>query len=145
MAERTERTVINHLIETCRDAERGFRIAAHHVRSPEVKRLFFRLADQRHEFAEELLPHARRLGGPAEVDGTSMATIHRAWMQLRARLASNPERAILEEAIRAERFALSAYDEAVNDLLPPQARELVEAQDLGVRLAGRLVSEAATH
>ena len=145
MAERTERAVINHLIETCRDAERGFRMAAHHARNPEVKRLFFRLADQRREFAEELLPHAHRLGGPAESDGTSMASLHRAWMEVRARLASNPERAILEEAIRGERFALAAYDEAVHDLLPPDARKLVEAQDLGVRVASRLVSDMITH
>ncbi len=35
MAHRTERAVFNHLIETCRDAERGFTIAAHEVRARE--------------------------------------------------------------------------------------------------------------
>jgi hypothetical protein len=37
MSERTERAVLNHLIETCRDAERGFTIAAHEVRAREKK------------------------------------------------------------------------------------------------------------
>jgi uncharacterized protein (TIGR02284 family) len=141
MAQRTERAVLNHLIETCRDAERGFTIAAHEVRARELKRLFFRLAEQRREFAQELLPYAQRLGGASVADGTRVATLHRAWMQLKAHLASNPDRAVLEEAERGERFALTAYDEAVNDLVPPDARELIEAQDLGVRVARRLIRE----
>jgi uncharacterized protein (TIGR02284 family) len=145
MADRTERGVINHLIEVCRDAERGFRAAAEQVKTEEVKRLFLRLAEQRHAFGEELLPHAYRLGGATVPEGMGIARVHRTWMQLRARLASNPERAVLEEAARGERFALSAYDEAVHDVLPPEARELVEVQDLGVRVAGRLVSGMAEH
>ena len=145
MFDRTERAILNHLIEPCRDAERGFRTAATEVKSPELKRLFLRLADQRREFAADLLPHAQRLGGAAVMDGTGKAALHRAWIHVKARLASDPERAVLEEAIRGERFALSAYDEAVGDMLPPDTRDLVEAQDLGVRVARRLVTEMAAH
>ena len=39
MAQKTERSVLNHLIETCRDAERGFRAAADEVKAPELKHL----------------------------------------------------------------------------------------------------------
>jgi len=145
MAQRTERSVLNHLIETCRDAERGFRIAAGEVKTPELKRLFLRLAEQRRDFASELLPFAQRLGGASVGDGTTAATLHRAWIQVKAHLASNPDRAVLEEAARGERFALAAYDDAVNDLVPPDARELIEAQDLGVRVARRLVTEMAAN
>jgi uncharacterized protein (TIGR02284 family) len=145
MAERNERAVLNHLIETCHDAERGFLMAAEYAKNAEMRRLFYRLAEQRHEFVEELLPHAYRLGGPAEADGTGIAIVHRAWMQLRAQLASNPDRAILAEATRGEQHAQAAYDEAVQEVLPPDARELVEAQDLGVRVARRLVATLSTH
>ena len=145
MGDRSERAVINHLIETCRDAERGFRTAAAYVRNAEVQKLFLRLAEQRQDFVNALRPHARRLGGgDAESGGSSVAGGHRTWMQLRARLASNPEQAMLAEALRGERYALTAYDDAVQDLLPPETRELVEAQDLGVFVAGRLVAAMAT-
>jgi uncharacterized protein (TIGR02284 family) len=143
MAQRTERAILNRLIERCRDAERGFRAAAEQVHDPEKKRLFLRLAEQRHEFAADLLPHAQRLGGAADVDGTGIAALHRAWMQVKARLAPNPEHAVLAEAARGEGFAVAAYDEAVHDLLPPDARDLIESQDLGIRIARRLVSEMA--
>ena len=140
MAERTERSVLNHLIETCRDAERGLLLAADHVQSQELKRLFYRLAEQRRAFANELLPHAQRLGGASTADGTAAAAVHRAWIQVKARLASNPDRAILEEAARGERYAVRAYDDAVADTIPPDVREIVEGQDLGIRVARQLVS-----
>lgn len=140
MGERTERTVLNHLIETCRDAERGLRVAATQVKSPELRRLFLRLAEQRQSFADELLPHAQRLGGASPADGTATAAVHRAWIQVKARLASNPDRAVIEEAARGERYAVHAYDDAVADWIPPDVREIVEGQDLGVRVARRLVS-----
>ena len=143
MGERTERTVINHLIETCRDAERGFRTAAKCVNSAETKRLFLRLAEQRHTFVEELLPHAHRLGGAADADGTRIAKAHRTWMRVRAGFASDPEPVIVREAVRGERYAVAAYDDAIHDMLPPDTRGLVEAQDLSVRIAGRLVANMA--
>ena len=145
MGDRTERTIINHLIETCRDGERGFRTAAGFVNSPETKRLFLRLADQRHEFAEDLLPHANRLGGAADGDGTAFAKAHRTWLHVRARLASDAERVAVKEATRGERYAAAAYDDAVHDMLPPGTRDLVESQDLSVRIAERLVAELVTH
>lgn len=140
MAERTERAVLNHLIETCRDAERGLRVAADQVQSSELRRLFLRLAEQRKSFADDLLPHAQRLGGASVSDGTAAAALHRAWIQVKARLASDADQAVLEEAARGERYAMHAYDDAVTEMIPPDVRDLVEGQDLGIRVARRMVS-----
>ena len=143
MGERTERTVLNHLIETCRDAERGLRVAADQVKSSELKKLFLKLAEQRSEFAAELLPHAQRLGGTSVADGTAAAALHRTWMQVKARLANDPDRAVLAEAARGERYAMHAYDDAVAEMIPPEVRDIVEGQDLSVRIARRLVTGMA--
>jgi uncharacterized protein (TIGR02284 family) len=140
MAEHTERSVLNHLIETCRDAERGLRVAADNVNSPKTRRTLLALAEQRHAFADDLLPHAQRLGGAGDADGTAAAAVHRAWIQVKARLASDRDNAVLQEAARGERYAMHAYDDAVTEVIPPDVRDLVEGQDLGVRVARRLVS-----
>ena len=58
MTDRSERAVLNHLIETCKDAERGFRHVAEHATDPAVKSLFLDIASQRARFAADLLPHA---------------------------------------------------------------------------------------
>jgi uncharacterized protein (TIGR02284 family) len=135
MARPAERAVLNHLIETCRDAERGFRTAAEHVNGAQLRTLFLNLADQRRQFAAALLPHAQRLGGAHVADGTTAAAVHRAWIHLKASIAVDPNRAVLTEAARGEHFAIATYDEAIQDILPPDARDLIEEQDLDVRAA----------
>jgi uncharacterized protein (TIGR02284 family) len=135
MAQQSERAVLNHLIETCRDAERGFRTAAEHVNQAPLRTLFLKMADQRHQFADALLPHAQRLGGADVSDGTSAAAVHRAWIHVKSSIAADPNRAVLGEAARGERFAVAAYDEALHDILPPGVRDLVEAQEHDVRAA----------
>jgi uncharacterized protein (TIGR02284 family) len=144
MADHSERAVLNHLIETCRDAERGFRMAADQVEAPELRTLFLRMADQRRQFGDALLPHAQRLGGASQSNGTNAAALHRAWIQVKARLAADADAAVLAEAARGERFAVAAYDHAVAEMLPPDTRDLVEEQDDDVRAAAQQIASALT-
>ena len=111
--QRTERGVLNHLIETCKDGERGFRYAANHVESPPIKSLFLDIASQRERFAEALLPHAHRLGGGNESHGTAAAALHRGWITLMDALKGHDENAVLHEAERGEDAALAAYRDAL--------------------------------
>lgn len=129
MAERTERAVLNHLIETCTDAARGFRTAADHVKDPEIKVAFTDIAAQRERFVADLLPHAQRLGGAAAADGTTAAAVHRGWIDLIAKLRHD-DRAIVAEAVRGDGVTLHVFEEAIEGLLPPDVRELVERQFL---------------
>ena len=100
MAEQTERDVLNRLIQTCRDGELGFRYAANHVRSPEVKAFFLEIASQRDSFAGEILPHAQRLGGAAEPDGSIAGALHRGWMTIKDTVGAHEDAAIMRETER---------------------------------------------
>ncbi len=133
MAERTEREVLNRLIQTCRDGERGFRYAANHVRDATVKSLFLEIASQRDEFAGEILPHAQRLGGAMEPDGSVAGALHRGWMTIKDTMGVHDDAAIIREAERGERAALAAYEDALNGMLPPTARDVIERQCAHVR------------
>jgi uncharacterized protein (TIGR02284 family) len=128
MADRTERWVLNHLIETCKDGERGFRYAANHVQDPNVKALFLDIASQREGFASDLLPHAQRLGGPSDTDGTAAAALHRGWITIKDALTGHDERAVIVEAERGEGAAVAVYRDAIEGILPPTVRDLVERQ-----------------
>ena len=127
MAERNEREVLHHLIEVCKDGERGFRTAAEHVDAPALKTLFADLSAQRKQFAEELEPHLHRLGGLPD-GGTNAAALHRGWMLLRGFVPGRHDHAVVVEAARGEHAALNAYKEALNGMLPPTVTDLVEAQ-----------------
>src|ERR1044071_1268223 len=82
MTDRSERAVLNHLIETNKDAERGFRHVARHVTDATMKSLFLDIASQRARFAADLLPFAQRLGGANSQEGTTGGALHRTWIDL---------------------------------------------------------------
>lgn len=98
MTDRSERAVLNHLIETCKDAERGFRHVAEHAKNPTLKTVFLDLASQRARFAADLLPHAQRLGGANAGNGTTAGALHRTWIDLRSALVRDDTDAVLHEA-----------------------------------------------
>jgi uncharacterized protein (TIGR02284 family) len=139
MSERTERGTLNHLIEICRDAERGYRHAANHVSNPDLKALFLDIATERQQFVDALLPHARRLGGETETDGTVAGALHRGWMSIRDTLVTHDDAAIISEAERGERAALGAFQAAIEGLLPPDSRDLIESQYEQIQEAHRRV------
>jgi uncharacterized protein (TIGR02284 family) len=128
MATLTERDTLNKLIETCRDAELGFRNAAELVEDDGIKSLFLKIASHRARFATELAPHGQRLGGPEAGEGTTTGTWHRRWMQFRNRVTSIGDAAVVAEADRGDAVSLNVYSEAVNGILPPETRDLVEEQ-----------------
>ena len=143
MAERTELAVLNHLLETCRDGERGYRFAAQHATDPEVLEIFTTLAVQRVNFAEELAPHVRRLGGQANTSGTTAGAIHRGWMNLKDALSNQPDDMLLAEAERGERAAIDAYAGALDGMLPPTVTDIVERQHTTIRGAYARLLEIA--
>jgi uncharacterized protein (TIGR02284 family) len=143
MAERTEREVLHHLIDICKDGERGFRAAAEQVAAPVLKTLFADLAAQRKQFAAELGPHLQRLGGLAD-GGTNAGTLHRGWMVLRGIVPGDHDHAIVTEAERGEHAALNAYKDALNGMLPPTVIDLVEEQRDAIRAANERIRTVDT-
>ncbi len=134
MAERTERQVLQHLIDICLDGERGFRAAADYVDNPGLQTLFRHLAEQRQRFADDLVPHLQRMGGLPD-DGSEMASLHRSWMRMKGMVPGRHDHAIVVEAERGEHAAIDAYEDALNGMLPPTVTGLVETQKDAIEAA----------
>jgi uncharacterized protein (TIGR02284 family) len=141
MAGRTERDTMNNLIEICRDGASGFRLAADHVADPDLKRIFTDTARQREVFAAELLPYAQRLGGDTPSNGTARGALHRGWIRVKDALTGYDESAVLAETVRGEAVAADVYADAVMNMLPPNARPVVERQYEAIRGSQRELDE----
>ena len=63
-------SVLNGLIETCKDGEQGFKTAAEGLADPQIKSLFQQFSRQRGEMARELQGEVRRLGGDPDKSGS---------------------------------------------------------------------------
>ena len=135
MALSTDKTisVLNDLIETCKDGEYGFQSSAEHVKNPELQQVFTARAAECRKGAEVLQAQVRQLGGEADEGGSASGAIHRGWVAVKGTLSGYSEKAMLEECERGEDAALARYRDALKEDLPPDVRAVVERQYEGVK------------
>ena len=126
-------SVLNDLIETCKDGEKGFRECAEGIRNTQLKSTFSQRALGCAEAARELQEMVRSLGGEPETSSSIAGNLHRRWVDLKSMITGKSDEAILNECERGEDVALKAYREALEKDLPANVRLLVEKQCQGVQ------------
>ncbi|HUS08543.1 MAG TPA: PA2169 family four-helix-bundle protein [Bryobacteraceae bacterium] len=128
-------SVLNELIETCKDGENGFREAAEHVNNSHLKTVFLEFSRQRAQFAGQLQSEVSLLGGTPEKSGSSLAAAHRGWIDLKAAFTGGGESAVVAECERGEDSAKDTYRKALEASLPSNIRSVVEQQYAQVKQA----------
>ncbi len=124
--------VLNELIETSKDGEKGFLKAAEDAQDAELKSLFTQCAKRCREGAVELQAQVRASGGTPTQTGSAAAALHRGWITLKETVASREDKAILEECERGEDYAKAQYKKALEKDLEAGVRMIVERQYQGV-------------
>ena len=128
-------SVLNNLIETCKDGELGFKTAAEGLKSTEVKREFLEYSRQRGEMARELQNEVQRIGGAPERSGSVSGSLHRGWLDIKSAITGKDDHAIIAEAERGEDVAKMAYENALKENLPAAALAVVRQQAVKVTQA----------
>lgn len=128
-------SVLNNLIETCRDGEIGFKTAADGLQDPAIKAKFVEYSRQRAGFVNELQAEVRKLGGEPETSGSMSGSLHRGWLNIKSIITGKDDHAIVAEAERGEDVAKAAYEDALKESLPSSARAVVLHQSTQVRHA----------
>ena len=121
-------SLLNDLIHTCKDGEKGYREAAEGIENAFYRMLFTEYSRQRARFASELKAQAVKLGDHPDRKGTVKGTIHRSWMNLRAAIAGQNDDLIIAECQRGEEMAIKQYKDALKKDLPPQLKVLLDKQ-----------------
>ena len=128
-------SLLNGLIETCKDGEAGFRQAASEVKHGPHKAMFTRISRQRAEFATELQSEVRKLGGDPEKSGTVVAALHRGWNEVKTSFAGRDDAAILNECESGEDSSKKNYNDAASKTLPADLTAIIVRQAAAVRAA----------
>lgn len=122
-------TVLNSLIETCKDGQEGFRLASEEARDMTLKTVFRELSMERMEFASELQSLVKGLGEIVPDTGTIGGDLHRGWIALKSVLTQGDDRAILAECERGENSVLAEYRDALDHKeLPVYVQNVVHQQ-----------------
>ena len=128
-------STLNNLIETCKDGQDGFKQSAEGVTDSSLKSLFYELGQQRAQFAGELQNLVRELGGDPEKSGSTTGALHRGWINIKSAVTGQDNGAILSEAERGEDVAKKAYKDALDENLPANVRNIVQAEYAKVQQA----------
>jgi uncharacterized protein (TIGR02284 family) len=102
-------SVLENLIETCRDGEKGYRDAAEHVKRSDLKSYFNEQSMERGRFATELQAELAKVGKPdKKVSGSASAGMRRAWVDTKVALGGG-DHTILESVEKGEDNAKETY------------------------------------
>jgi uncharacterized protein (TIGR02284 family) len=121
-------STLNKLIETCKDGQEGFKIAAEGVERSDLKSFFYEYSQQRSQFAGELQTLVQTLGGDPENSGSFSGALHRGWMNIKSAVTGKDEAGILNECERGEDSAKNAYKAAAQEPLPGYIHDVVTDQ-----------------
>ncbi len=133
MREHDVADVLNDLIETSKNGEKGFRTCAEHCRSSELKSIFERRAEECRIGAQQLQSLVAQGGEKPETGGSVAGAMHRGWVIARGAVALNDDLSMLEECERGEDVAKNSYRKALEKDLPPDIRAVVQRQADGVQ------------
>jgi uncharacterized protein (TIGR02284 family) len=128
MSQKNSRTIelLNELIVTCKDGEKGYREASEGIENPFYRMMFSEYSRKRAKFASELQAQVVLLGGQPDRKGTVKGALHRGWMNLKNAIAGHNDDLIVDECSRGEDLAIKQYKDVLKQDLPAKLRSLLE-------------------
>ena len=120
---------LNNLLEKNYDAEKGYQDAAEQIENPKMKDFLQKQAQKRYDFGHEIKTEIKNYGEEPDKGGSAKGTVHRAWMDLKAAVASSSEEQVMEEVQRGEQSAINEYNEVISETsLPPSVQQVLTKQ-----------------
>ena len=136
MEAKATQALLNELVETLKDGQKGYADAMTDVEDANLKDTFRKYAAQRAEYLTEIEDQMFKLNLTPDESGSATATVHRAWIDLKAAITSKDSKAVLTECERGEDYAVKAYQTALKAQdLPAPVKSVIEKQYQGVQAA----------
>ncbi|QNA84933.1 PA2169 family four-helix-bundle protein [Sphingomonas sp. So64.6b] len=125
---------LNSLIATTLDSVDGYTEAAKDAENSRYAEMFTARAGERRQVVTALQGEVSRLGGNPEDDGTILAGAHRMFLNLKAAVTGNDDKAIVNEVERGEDHIKAKFEDARADTdLSPETRSAIETAYGSVR------------
>ncbi|MCR5889524.1 PA2169 family four-helix-bundle protein [Hymenobacter sp. J193] len=122
-------TTLQELLLFVNDRIAGYERAVAESQDAELRGYYKQLVSQSQQFATDLNSHLARVGGQREDETTLKGKVYRAWMDAKAAVTGNDEKAILGSNVYGEEWALKAYEDALRDqTLNGPVRQAIQRQ-----------------
>ena len=136
MEAKATQALLNELVETLKDGQKGYADAMTDVEDSNLKETFKKYAVQRAGFITEIEDQMFKMDLKPDEGSSVTGTVHRAWIDLKSALTSKDNKAVLNECERGEDYAVKAYQTALKAQdLPGKLKSVIEKQYQGVQAA----------
>jgi uncharacterized protein (TIGR02284 family) len=126
-------SVVENLIETCKDGQKGYQDAAQHAKRSDLKTFFNQQSLERSRFAGELEQELIRMGKPdKKISGSVGGAMRRAWLDTKTALGGG-DKTILESMEAGEDTTKEQYQKALTGALPASLTEIIRRQSSSVK------------
>ena len=120
---------LQSIIEKNYDAEKGYKKAMQDAKNPALRGFLQQQAAKRSNYATAIDQELRLLGEQPKESGSVTGSLHRAWIDIKSKVAGNTDEAVLEEVIRGEKASVEDYQDALNKPnLTPQINNVLQTQ-----------------
>ncbi|HZQ96345.1 MAG TPA: PA2169 family four-helix-bundle protein [Candidatus Sulfotelmatobacter sp.] len=126
-------SVVQHLMERCKDGQKGYQEAADKVKRSDLKTLFMEVSAERGRFAQELQAELARLGKTdKKASGSAEGALHRAWVDTKVALGGD-DHTVLDWLEHGEDVAKDDYNKALTGNLPSSVQDIIRRQAAAVQ------------
>lgn len=110
---------VNKIIQTNVDRRQGYEKAIDEIKDDSLKDLFADCCRQSNEYVNELRQIIMQRGGTPLESTSAAGDLYRIWMDIKAAMAANNTKAVLQSCERGEDIALNAYKEVTEEAGQP--------------------------
>ena len=140
MSDNTDVSKLDDLIVTTIDSINGYEHSAEHADAARYAELFRELAAERRDVVTALQGRSRALGGTPNDFGSTAATLHRRFEDLRRVLGGGDE-AVVKEVERGEDYLKEEFERALRDeAISPDTRAVIQGCFVTVKRGHDVVS-----
>lgn len=127
--------ILNNLIKTTLDSQKGFAEATLDTENPQFTTFFREFAIDRGRVARLMQAEVKRLGCNPEGDGSLLGAAHRTFLNLKEMLVARDDVAIIAEVERGEDFIKEKFEDALkDDKIAGSTRLVIEEAFASVKL-----------
>ena len=136
MEAKVTQALLNELVETLKEGEKGYAEAMTDVEDADLKETFKEFALQRSGYINEIEDQMLKLNLNPDESTSVTSKVHRAFINLKGLVTGKDRTAILNECERGEDYAVKAYQTALKAQdLPSTVKGIIEKQYQGVQAA----------
>jgi len=133
-----DKSAAKDLVTTLKDGQNGYTEAADKLTQsnrPEWAQTMTRFAQQRGQFAQEIVDMGHAYGDDVDESGSVVAAAHRGWLSLKDAVTGDDPSGVLDAAVQGEDHSVQAYEEALKKDLSADFRTVVQRQHAEVAAA----------